>query len=269
MLQFISLGSGSSGNCYYLNANGEGLLIDLGLGIRLFRKHFTNYGLSLDCLIAILVTHDHTDHVKAVGSLSRQFRIPVYTTTKVHDSMLRNHYVSKKVAADMRHDITPGKEFCIGSYSVTPFHVPHDSADCVGYNICVDRYRLVILTDVGHYTDEMIPFVQQATHLIIEANYDPAMLVSGTYPIRLQKRISGGMGHTSNAQCGAFLAKHIKQDVIQRIWLCHLSEENNRPNLAEMEVRNALEEAGLLVNSENGLRLEVLPRRTPTILETL
>lgn len=269
MLQFISLGSGSSGNCYYLNADGQGLLIDLGLGIRLFRKHFTNYGLSLDSLKAILVTHDHTDHAKAVGALSRQFRIPVYATEKVHNSMLKNHFLSKKVAAEMRRDIAAGDTFQIGPYSITPFHVPHDSADCVGYDIQVGDIRLAILTDVGHFTDEMIPIVGQATHLIIEANYDPDLLAAGRYPLRLQKRISGGSGHTSNRQCAEFLAQHLNKDTTRRVWLCHLSEENNRPQLAETTVSEALQAAGFSINNTTGLKLEVLPRRTPTLLETL
>ena len=135
MVKYISMGSGSSGNCSYLLCDGYGLLIDLGLGIRLFRKHFSTYGLPIAQIQAILVTHDHTDHVRAVGAVSQKFRIPVYTTSKVHESMRLNHYVSKKVPSELRHDVQHGQPFQLGPFRITPFPVPHDSAENSGYLI--------------------------------------------------------------------------------------------------------------------------------------
>ena len=114
MLQFISLGSGSCGNCYYINSDGYGIIIDLGIGIRSFKKLFSDYGLKIAQIQAALITHDHTDHVKAIGSLSRDFHIPVYTSQKVHDSIMHNHYVSKKIPLPFQHSITRGQSFQLG-----------------------------------------------------------------------------------------------------------------------------------------------------------
>lgn len=269
MVKYISMGSGSSGNCSYLLCDGYGLLIDLGLGIRLFRKDFSNYGLPIAQIRAILVTHDHTDHVRAVGAVSQKFHIPVYTSQKVHESMRVNHYVSKKVPAELRHDVEHGQPFQLGPFRVTPFFVPHDSAENNGYLIEVEDKRFVIITDVGHFTEEMQAFVHSATHLVIESNYDPQMLAQGRYPRHLQQRISGGNGHISNPLTAAFLASHLDPSIIRHVWLCHLSEENNRPVLARDTVVQALTDAGMKVNEEGGFKLDVLPRRTPTLLMQL
>lgn len=269
MVQFISFGSGSSGNCYYLLCDGYGLLIDLGIGIRAFRRHFSNYGLPIAQIRSILVTHDHTDHVRAVGALSQKFHIPVYTSAKVHDSMRQNHYVSKKVPTGLRHDVEHGTTFTLGPFEVTTFAVPHDSADNNGYSISVDGRRFVVITDVGHFTPEMPAIVSEATHLVIEANYDPAMLAGGRYPKRLQDRISGGSGHISNGATAEFLAQHLDPQKARHVWLCHLSEENNRPLLARDTVANVLTAHGFAVNADGGLRLDALPRRTPTLLMEL
>ena len=266
MIQFISISSGSSGNCYYLLADGFGLLIDLGIGIRIFKRHFSNYGLPLAQIKAILVTHDHTDHVKAVGSLSRDFNLPVYTSARVHDSITRNHYVSKKVPLAQQHTIERGDDpLQLGPFEITSFAVPHDSADNNGYIIKAENVCLVVMTDVGHFTDEMQRIVAQATHLIIESNYDAQMLSNGPYPMRLQKRISSPNGHISNAETGAFLAEYLNPERIKRVWLCHLSAENNRPQLALDTVCQALRDKGYSLEGDNALRIEALPRHTPTL----
>lgn len=265
MLEFLSLGSGSSGNCYYLRYNETAILIDLGLGIRLFRRHCSNYGLTLAQIRAVLVTHDHTDHVKAVGAFSRDFHVPVYASKLVHESMLANRFVSKKVPGELRCDIDPDGTFSVGPFEVTAFYVPHDSADNRGYIIRVAEYCFVVMTDIGHFTEEMETIVGEATHLIIEANFDPAMLEAGRYPIYLRRRISGERGHISNPETADFLARCLSPEKIRRVWLCHLSEENNTPSLARRTVENRLTEVGLIGEGQP-LRLEVLPRRMPTLL---
>ena len=235
MLQFISLSSGSSGNCYYFNHNGFGLLIDLGISMRALKQHFSNYGLTLAQIQAALITHDHTDHVKGIGAFSTQFHVPVYTTQAVHQSIQRNHFVSKKIPTSLQQIVSP-----------------HESVD------------------VGHFTDEMPQIVGQATHLIIESNYDVAMLAAGPYPIRLQNRISSPYGHISNIETAEFLAKHLNRDLIQRVWLCHLSAQNNIPRIALETCTNVLTEAGFTLEGENAnLVLQVLPRKTPTLLTEL
>lgn len=268
MLHFISLGSGSCGNCYYLNCDGYGIIIDLGIGIRAFRKHFSNYGLNLSHVKAILATHDHTDHIKAVGVLSQNFHIPVYTSQKVHDSMMANHYVSKKVPKNLQFIIRHHETIQLGPFEITSFLVPHDSAENNGYIIRVEDKSFVIMTDIGHFTDEMPEIVHQATHLIIESNYDAKMLSSGPYPLRLKKRIMSPYGHISNEETALFLAQHLNPDTIKNIWLCHLSAENNLPRLAYETVSTALQEAGYVLDKEH-VQLHVLSRKTPSLLMEL
>lgn len=268
MLNFISLGSGSSGNCYYLNCDGYGIVIDLGIGIRLFKKHFSNYGLSIAQIKAIIATHDHTDHVKAVGVLSQTFKIPVYTTQKVHDSIKVNHYISKKIPKELQMVVTHHDTFELGPFKITPFLVPHDSAENNGYIIHVEDKVFVIMTDIGHFTEEMIDIVHNATHLIIESNYDERMLETGKYPLRLKKRISSPYGHISNAETADFLAKNLNPQKIKQVWLCHLSAENNIPRIAYETVTNTLIKEGFVLDKEH-LQVNVLSRKTPSLLTQL
>ena len=270
MLQFISICSGSSGNCYYLLQDGYGLLIDLGIGIRKFKQHFSNYGLPLAQIQAILVTHDHTDHVKGVPVLARDFRLPVYTSELVHTSMMRNHYLSKKVPLNQQHNFERGDgPLQLGPFEVSSFAVPHDSADNNGYVVRTEENCIVVMTDIGHFTPEMEAVVGEATHLIIESNYDEEMLAHSRYPLYLQRRISGDRGHISNRETGDFLARHLNRDRIRQVWLCHLSAENNQPAKALATVTAALEAAGYTIGVPGGLKVDPLPRHTPTLLQTL
>jgi len=268
MLRFISLGSGSSGNCYFLHFSGTGLIIDCGIGIRKFKKYFNQFGLPLSPVAGVLVTHDHTDHVKAVGAVAQAYGYAVYTSEKVHQSIMRNHFVSKKIPAEQQHIVRHGVPFELPPFKITSFFVPHDSAENNGYIIEADGKRLVLLTDVGHFTEQMREIVSQATHLIIEANYDEQMLTTGRYPKRLQKRIMSDTGHADNEATARFLASTLTPaSPLKHIWLCHLSAENNTPDKARSAVSQALREAGIpLAPAPNGLTLDVLPRQQPTLL---
>ena len=183
---------------------------------------------------------------------------------------MHNHFVSKKIPLNLQHNITRGEEFELGPFRITSFAVPHDSADNNGYIIKVDGKCLVLLTDVGHFTEEMPNIIHQATHLIIESNYDTRMLAAGHYPLRLQKRISGGYGHISNEATAAFLAENLNPQLIKRIWLCHLSAENNLPRVAYETCQKALTQAGYVLEGDDAnLQLQVLARRTPSLLTEL
>ena len=152
MLKFISFGSGSSGNSYYLYTETDSLLIDVGVGIRTLKKHFHNYGLRFEDVHHILITHDHADHVKSVGSLSTDYHLPVYATRKVHAGIERNYCVRKKIVPNHAHIIEKGVPFVVGEFRVTPFGVPHDSTDNVGYFVEHEGVTFCLITDVGHIT---------------------------------------------------------------------------------------------------------------------
>ena len=135
MLKFISFGSGSSGNCYLLATKTDALLIDIGVGLRGLKKACRDYGVSLSSVHHVLITHDHADHIKSVGAFSNEYNVPIYTTQEVHDGINRNYCVVKKVADGLVGLVEKGKTLQLGDFTVTPFAVPHDSADNVGYFI--------------------------------------------------------------------------------------------------------------------------------------
>jgi phosphoribosyl 1,2-cyclic phosphodiesterase len=260
-MKFISLGSGSSGNCYYINTANTGIIIDLGLGIRTFKKLYKDYGLSLAEIQGILVTHNHTDHTKAIGPLSNEFHIPVYTTEAVHEGIMKNIYLSKKVHPSEKRIICHYETFEIGALRITAFPVPHDSHGNNGYIIEAEGKTLVLITDIGHVTEEIKQAISKAEHLIVESNYDLAMLESGKYPNHLKRRIKGPYGHISNTETAELLAENLNKERIKNIWLCHLSEENNTPELARSTTKAALTDKGFNLNTQ--LSLISLPRRTP------
>lgn len=261
MLKFISFGSGSSGNCYYLYTESDGLLIDAGVGIRTLKKYFRERGLRLADIHNIIITHDHADHVKSVGSLSRDLRLPVYATAKVHEGIDRNYCIRCKIVPERKHNIEYNSTFKLGDFTITPFHVPHDSRDCVGYCIETGGVTFVLMTDVGHVTDEMKPFISKANYLVIEANHDAEMLENGNYPEYLKRRISSQVGHLSNNECGEALAANATNG-LRHVWLCHLSEENNHPELARKTVEQVLRSYGIVVGAD--FALDVLKRTAPS-----
>lgn len=262
MLNFISFGSGSCGNCYYIYTEHSGLLIDLGVGARTLKKQFSDFGLNIGSRIdAILVTHDHADHIKSVGSVSKRFSIPVYATCSVHQGMDRNYSMRCKLPQAYRRYVEKGVTYEIGDFHVTPFDVPHDSTDNAGYVIEHDGIVFTLLTDVGHVTDEMKQIVRNTDYLVVEANYDPQMLETGPYPRYLKERITCGTGHMSNYICASLLVDNYTSR-LKHVWLCHLSEENNHPELARKTIEQALIDAGIGVGE--ALSLDVLRRKQPT-----
>lgn len=261
MLRFISFGSGSSGNCYLLYTDNDALLIDAGVGVRKLKKDFPLYGLSLSMIHNIIITHDHADHVKSVGVISGLQGIPVYTTKRVHEGINRNYCVRKKVEPSCAKIIEAGQEMQIGDFRVKAFHVPHDSTDNVGYQISAGGVNFTIMTDAGEITDEMAPYITEADYLVIEANHDEEMLMAGPYPEHLKRRILSNSGHLSNKNCARALVENISPR-LKHVWLCHLSNENNHPELAKKTVETILRENGIDVG--HSLKLDVLKRTTPT-----
>jgi phosphoribosyl 1,2-cyclic phosphodiesterase len=261
-MKFISLGSGSSGNCYLLQSGETSILLDVGISMRSLKKHLKECDISLENDIsAVFVTHDHADHIKSVGSMSADFSLPIYATREVHAGINRNYCVTKKVSQDLACYVEKGKTITLGDFQVTPFGVPHDSTDNVGYFIEAGGTDFCLITDAGMVTDEMKPFICRAHHLVIEANHDEEMVMNGPYPQFLKERILSGTGHLSNRSCGEAIVQNMSED-LKRVWLCHLSEENNHPELARKTVESILRSYGIVAGAD--LQLEVLKRNSPT-----
>ena len=260
MLKFISFGSGSSGNCYYLGTATDGLLVDIGVGIRTLKKHFKEYGVSLNTIQHILITHDHADHIKSVGAFSHDYHVPVFATEKVHVGIDHNYCVQRKLSSEMKRMLIPGETVRVGDFLVTPFPVPHDASENVGYQIEVEGITFVIMTDAGSVTEEMKKRISEADYLVIEANHDVEMLQGGPYPQYLKERINSPSGHLSNTECGKVLAENMSEK-LKHVWLCHLSEENNHPELARKTVDATLRSYGIIPGKD--LELDVLKRKLP------
>ena len=261
MLNFISFGSGSSGNCYLLYTESEGLIIDHGIGTKTMKKYFREYGIPLSLVKYVLVTHDHADHVKSVGKFSQENDLDIHATKRVHVGINNNYCVRYKVPVAHARCIEPNVPFTLGEFHVMPFSVPHDSADNIGFLIETQGIKFCLMTDVGHVTEEMGQMIGQANYLVIEANYDTEMLKAGTYPAHLKVRIMGLGGHLSNADCAQALAENATSE-LRHVWLCHLSEENNHPELARKTVEQVLRSYGLVVGAD--FKLDVLKRTMPT-----
>ena len=261
MLKLMSLGSGSSGNCYYLWTDDFGILIDAGIGIRTIKKIFSEYNLKIGNVRAVFVTHDHADHIKAVGHLGALYHIPVYATHEVHKGIEKSYCCTKKLIPEDKKFINKNEHVRIGDFDVTCFEVPHDATDNVGYTITYNGKTLSILTDIGHITPEAELHIQSADYLIMEANYDESMLVNGPYPQCLKARIAGPNGHMANSEMANYLADNFPPN-LKKLWLCHLSKDNNHPALAYKTVEMALKRNGIIVGKD--LDLIALKRTTPS-----
>lgn len=259
-VRFLSLASGSSGNCYFIGTSEYGILIDAGIGIRTIKKILKDHGIDLCQIMAVLVTHDHADHIKMVGCLGEKYNIPIYATEAVHDGIARSRYVEEKLYASKRI-IFKETPFAIRDFEITPFEVPHDGSDNVGYHIVFGKHRFTLATDIGHLTPIIEKYMRISNHLVIEANYDVEMLTHGSYPAFLKERIVSPTGHLSNKETADFLCSIF--DVCHRnIWLCHLSRDNNHPELAFKTVALALRQYGICVGKD--VNLTALKRTNPS-----
>lgn len=257
-IKFISLASGSSGNCYYLGTGGYGILIDAGIGARMIKKKLKECGISLNTIRAVFVTHDHTDHIKALGYLGEGLHIPVYATAETHGGINRSYCMSQKLYSSARHLIKE-ETIRLEDFHITPFEVPHDGTDNVGYFIEVNGMAFSVLTDLGEITPSAAHYIRKTNYLVIESNYDKEMLRTGRYPFHLKERIVGGRGHLSNTETASFLAENFS-DTLRHIWLCHLSQNNNHPELAYKTVEGKLREKGIIAGKD--IQVNVLKRST-------
>ncbi|GHV47420.1 MBL fold hydrolase [Bacteroidia bacterium] len=264
-LSFLSLQSGSSGNCYYLGTPEYGILIDAGIGIRDIRHQLKEHKIDFSTISGLLVTHDHVDHIKTVGCIGEKYKIPVYATAAVHEGIAQSKFV-KEALDSSRKVIEKEVPFQINNFRITAFEVPHDSTDNVGYLIEFSGHKFTIVTDAGHITSTISDYVCRANYLVIESNYDREMLVQGSYPQFLKDRITSGNGHLSNQEVAEFLATHYRPH-LKNIWLCHLSGDNNHPELARKTICDRLSKEGIPIDKD--VSLTVLNRRTPTPVWTL
>ncbi len=234
-----SLISGSSGNCSLLSHKGTNILVDCGMSGRRLDELLSSFDLTGGDLDAILVTHEHIDHISGVGVVSRKYNLPVYATEQTHLAMNIG-----KIADCNIKIIEPDRPFEIGKVTADAFSIPHDAADPVGYRLYCGNDKYSVATDIGVMTDELFDSISGSKAVILEANHDIDMLLNGSYPEHLKSRILGNFGHMSN-DLSAKTALALANRGTRHIMLSHLSDENNTPALAYSSVASALKAGGV------------------------
>lgn len=247
-LFYISLGSGSSGNCTYLGTNTGGILIDAGVRTEDVRAMLASYGISMSQVKALLLTHDHSDHVRYAYNIVRNNKhMRVYCTNRVLNGLLRRHSISKRIK-EYHNPIFKEIPFKIMDMEITAFDVPHDGSDNMGFFVQYKHHNFALATDLGAVTERAHHYMSRANYLVIEANYDLPMLLNGRYPEYLKARIQTERGHLDNEATAAFL-KEVWNAEMNHIFLCHLSQDNNTPAKALKAVGEALTSLGIKVGA--------------------
>ncbi len=241
MARLSVLFSGSDGNCTYIRYGDQTLLIDAGVSAKRLTEKLAKKGISLSDIIGILVTHEHTDHVKGLKLFAGKNNIPVYASAPTLSVLQRTGTLPEQTEA---HPLSPGQSVCIGTMTVTPFLTDHDAAQSMGYRIQTpDGREAAYVTDLGVFTEDVFRCVCGVHTVVLESNHDPDMLRHGSYPVSLQERIAGKNGHLSNKQAAEAAVALVKTGT-GRIVLAHVSTKNNTPRLALETVGRALTLAG-------------------------
>ena len=260
-MQFCTLFSGSSGNAVYLATDRGGLLIDCGMSGKQTLEAITRAGLSLAAIHAILITHEHSDHIKGAGIVSRKLGVPIYATEGTWEGMAAT---LGDIPAKHRVAITAGESFFLDDIEVASFSIPHDANDPVGYRFFTGRHSVAVATDLGHFSQGVRDAVTGAEIVLLESNHDPDLLRKNNhYPPQLKARILGNKGHLSN-DAGADAALRLAQGGTRHLLLGHLSNENNTPDMAYRTTHALLTNAGVEVGRE--VSLHVAGRFQPSYL---
>lgn len=226
MIRFCNLFSGSSGNSTYIESSKTKLLIDVGVSCQKITNALSSLGVSISDINGILISHEHSDHIKGSEIIAKKYNIPIYATTKTWEAMSKY-----KINDSLKKFFVPEKQFKIGDIKVLPFSIPHDAADPCAFSLFSGTKKITIATDIGHIDDELIKKMYDSDILLIESNYDRDTLLCGPYPYLLKKRIQSDHGHLSNEMAGKAIKK-LYENGVSNIILGHLSKENNFPELA-------------------------------------
>ncbi|WP_416148034.1 MBL fold metallo-hydrolase [Salipaludibacillus sp. HK11] len=245
-LKFSVLASGSTGNAIYVETEKQKLLIDAGLSGKKIEQCFMQIGVSPADLDGILVSHEHSDHIKGVGILARRFKIPIYANDKTWNAMEKGIGV---IPLDQKFTYQRGEVKSFADIEVESFGVSHDAADPMFFSFHHGGRQLTILTDTGYVSDQMVGITKGSDTLIFESNHDTDMLRMGKYPWTIKRRILGDEGHVSNVDAGIALADILRESKAD-VYLAHLSLDNNMKDLARMTVQQTLEAQGIEVGRQ-------------------
>lgn len=252
MFQFCSLYSGSSGNCSIVQTDTTKILIDAGESAKKIGEALVSIDIDPSSIDAILITHEHSDHVKGLGIFSKKFSIPVYANLETWNAMTKQ---KEKIEEKDIHTFS-FESFSIGDIVIHPFSIPHDAANPCGFNLYHKDKKMSIATDIGHMSKEVMQNLTNSSFVLLEANYEPEILKCSSYPYLLKERIKGPNGHLSNLDAGKTIS-YLMDYGLHQVMLGHLSKENNFPELAYKTVVEELMEHHI---AEDSLHLSVAKR---------
>lgn len=232
-MRFASLGSGSRGNATLVEAGSTLVMIDCGFSCRETERRLSRLGRTAADLSAVLITHEHGDHVRGVPLLARKYDLPVWMTRGTQRVMRDN-------AMPRLQFFNGHTPFSIDGLQVSPFTVPHDAQEPCQFVFEFQARRLGVLTDTGRMTPHIVECLDACDALLLECNHDADMLATGPYSTRLKQRVGGPLGHLSNAQAGRLLSQ-LDCSRLQHLVAAHLSDSNNRPELAQAELARVLD----------------------------
>lgn len=234
-MRLVSIASGSSGNCTYIGSENTHLLVDAGISNKRIEQGLNEIGVKGSELNGIVLTHEHSDHIRGLGILAKKYGIPVYGTRETLEEIQGKKCLGE-YPKELLTGIRPDVEFSVGDLDILPFSIDHDAANPVAYRVRHGRKHVAVATDMGHYDSYIIEHLQGLDALLIESNHDVNMLQTGSYPYYLKRRILGDHGHLSNENAGRLL-NYLLHDRMKYILLGHLSKENNYEALAYETVK--------------------------------
>lgn len=259
MFNFCSLYSGSSGNCLLVETSNTKILVDAGESAKKITYALSLMSINPSQIDAIVVTHEHSDHIKGLGTFSKKYDIPVYANSKTWDAMSEQR---SKISESNIKKFTIEENFEIGDLKIHPFKIPHDAINPCGFNIVYESRKISIATDIGHMTSNIIHKLEDSSFILLESNYDPEILKCSSYPYLLKKRIAGPYGHLPNNEAGKTIS-YLMNSGLKEVMLGHLSKENNFPELAYKTVVEKLIENNIDCNK---IKINVANRYEPSNL---
>ena len=263
MLNFRSLYSGSSGNSLFVETENTKILIDAGMSCKKIEEALHSIEVEPSSINAILVTHEHSDHVKGISTISKKFDIPIFATKETFEAMPTH---TQKLSEKNINFLNPSEKFCIDDLEILPFSIPHDASNPCGYNIIKDKHQISIATDIGHMTKPILNCLEGSEFILLESNYDPEVLKCCSYPFMLKSRIASDIGHLPNSIAGKTISYLSKNSNLKTAMLGHLSKESNFPELAYQTVVDELISSCI---DNNSINLSVANRDCPSKLITL
>ncbi|MDE5830636.1 MAG: MBL fold metallo-hydrolase, partial [Clostridia bacterium] len=240
-MKFCSLYSGSSGNSLFIQGNETKILVDSGVSAKKITEGLDSINIDIKEINAILVTHEHIDHIRSLGTIAKKYNIPIYASLGTWNGIDNEKSVIK---INEKNYFKIGEKFEIGELKIMPFSTSHDAMDPCGFSIEHDERKISIATDLGEITSEVISNLKQSKFVLLESNYEPEVLKLCSYPYSVKSRIASTKGHLSNKDAGNTISKLIDYG-LQNVMLGHLSKESNFPELAYKSVVNELMQNGI------------------------